>query len=346
MMTEQRDEQTLQPFGRYLAQMEQVPLLGQVVLYSIFDGRVTRPQLAGWFDELGLDPAFLPAEIRMVDAFERATGDVKHTYSLGGPPKPKHDKRGDSEEEQDGEPRVATLLVRHVKRGPNAVVRHLVREVRDAEHERLEYDVKVGECIFRRAADSTTGAGELAVAPDFTAVPDPEEQQEIRAVLDRIAADFRHRCQFLTGDRLRAVVRDQVETLNALKVRPTGGVYFVHAQYRQTLVRLRDLVKRFGAGSNLYLIPLPDEAELRDMVVQAFRTKTREDLERLAREIAAAATADPVRQSVVEALNRQYRRLKEAADEHQQLLAVDLEDTGAALELVRDQLVGLLTAVA
>jgi Family of unknown function (DUF6744) len=336
MMTEQQP----QSFEAYVTRMEQAPLLGQVALYSIFDGQVTHDRLAGWFDELHLDPAFLPPPIRMVDAFERVTGDVKHTYPLATA---KQGKRGSDEE--DGEARVATLLVRHVKRGPDAIVRHLVREVRDAEQETLEYDVKVGECAFRRDPGSTNGAGKLTVAADFTAVPDPGEQREIRMVLDRIAADFRHRCQYLTGDRLRAVVRDQIEGLNALKVRPTGGVYFVHAQYRETLVRLRDLVKRFGAGSNLYLIPLPDETELRDMVVQAFRTKAREDLERLAKEIAAARRADPVRQATVEALDRQFRRLQEAAAEHQKLLAVDLEDTGAALDLVRLQIIGLLTAV-
>jgi hypothetical protein len=40
--------------------MEHAPLLGHLVLYSIFDGRVTRDDLARWFTELGLNPAFLP----------------------------------------------------------------------------------------------------------------------------------------------------------------------------------------------------------------------------------------------------------------------------------------------
>jgi Family of unknown function (DUF6744) len=337
-------EQDQQPFTQYLAGMEQVPLLGHLVLYSIFDGHTTRERLGGWFEELDLDPVFLPPEIRPVDAFEKVTGDVKHTYPLDDPAA--HQDGQGRRKRDEGEPRVATLLVRHVRRNGDVVVRHLVREVRDAEQERLDYEVKVGECVFRRDTTSGAlpGAGQLHTAADFAGVPDEREQREIRAVLDQVAADFRHHCRYLTGDRLRATVRNYVEALNAIKVRPTGGVYFVHEQYRGTLVKLRELVKRFGAGSGLYLVPLPDEAELREMVVQAFRTKARDDLQRLAKEIAAACRADSVRESTVEALHKRFRQLEAAAGEHGRLLAVDLEDTGDALDLVRRQLHGLLTA--
>lgn len=37
------------------------PLLGHLVLYSVFEGEVTPGQLHLWFTQLGLDAAFLPA---------------------------------------------------------------------------------------------------------------------------------------------------------------------------------------------------------------------------------------------------------------------------------------------
>src|ERR1700722_12768759 len=63
------------------------PLLGHMVLYSVFDSQVTPGQLQLWFTELGLDPAFLPGPIRAVDAFEKVTGPsgVRDSYPLDDP---------------------------------------------------------------------------------------------------------------------------------------------------------------------------------------------------------------------------------------------------------------------
>jgi hypothetical protein len=324
-------------FGGYLAAMERAPLLGHLVLYSIFDGQVTRDGLAGWFTEFGLDPAFLPPEIRAVDAFEKVTGDVKVTYPLDGPPPGRRGRR------QAGRGRTATLMVRHVRRDGDQIVRHLVREIRDEQQTRLSYDVKVGECVFRRdtAPEAAHGAGSLHLAPDFTVVPSQAEQQHIRAVLDHIGDSYRRHCTYLTGDRLRGVIRTYVETLNAIKVRPTGGVYFVHRRYQPALDALRDLVKRFGAGSHLVRVPLPDQAEMRQMVIAAWRTKAKDDLDRLARDIAAVQRAEPG-QVAVHALYKRFQTLQSAATEHTQLLNTSLDDTGAALQLVRAQLGSLL----
>lgn len=330
-------------FDQYLAAMGRTPVLGHLALYSIFDGPVTRDDLARWVYELGLDPALLPAEPRPVDAFEKVTANIRHSYLLGERPTGRR-RRG---KDGDGEGQSATLMVRHVRRDPHTIVRHLVREVRDEHAVRLSYDVKVGECVFHRDTNQGTapGAGSLHVTPDLAVVADPAEQQEIRAVLETITAEFRRHCTFLGGDRLRATVRRYIESMNAIRVRPTGGVYFVHRQYQPTLTKLRDLVERFGAGSHLYRIPLPDEEEQRAMVIEAFRTKAKEDLERLAEEIADAQRRDDTRQSTLEALHRRFRDLADTAAEHGKLLSVDLQDTEAALGLVRMQL-GSLFATA
>jgi hypothetical protein len=53
------------------------------------------------------------------------------------------------------------------------------------------------------------------------------------------------------SDRLRTLVRTYVEGLNAVKVRASGGVYFVHNTYADRLESLRGFVKHFGGGSCL-----------------------------------------------------------------------------------------------
>jgi hypothetical protein len=55
-----------QDFTRYLGGLEgqDAPLLGHLVLYSVYESQVTPGQLALWFDQLGLDKIWLPGGIR------------------------------------------------------------------------------------------------------------------------------------------------------------------------------------------------------------------------------------------------------------------------------------------
>jgi hypothetical protein len=57
-------------------------------------------------------------------------------------------------------------------------------------------------------------------------------------------------------------------------VRPTGGVYFVYRTHDATLSALRVLVSRFGEGSHLSRVPIPDQDEMREMVIAAFTTRS------------------------------------------------------------------------
>jgi hypothetical protein len=195
----------------YLESMDAdgTPLLGYMVLYSVFDSEVTPAQLQLWFTELGLDAAFLPGPICAVDAFEKVTGPsgIRHSYPLDDPAGSTRRRRNP----QDGKGREATLMIRHVRRDKDQIVRHLVREVRDEASIRLSYDVRLAELTFRR---------------------------------------------------------DQA-----------------HAT---TLTALRELVSRFGTGSHLSRVPIPDQAEMREMIIAAFTTKSRDDLSKLAADIATA----------------------------------------------------------
>lgn len=74
MTTQQHSPGPEAPAG-YLTTMDgdDAPLLGHLVLYSILEDKITPAQVQLWFTELGLDPSFVPAEIRPVDVFEKIT---------------------------------------------------------------------------------------------------------------------------------------------------------------------------------------------------------------------------------------------------------------------------------
>lgn len=328
----------------YLQAMEtgDAPVLGHLVLYSVFEGTVTRDDLERWFGELGLDTGFIPGPIRPVDAFEKVTGPsgVRLSYPLGtGQPRGRRRR-------QDGTGREATLMIRHVRRDSDQIVRHLVREVRDEASVQLSYDTRLGECIFRRdrSPAAAHGAGTLQISPHHHAIGQlpPGEQDKAAQVLAEIADAYRRHCSYLSADRLRAVIRGYIEALNAIRVRPTGGVYFIHRTHGRTLAALRELVARFGAGSHLARIPLPDQDEMREMIITAFTTRSGEELSRLARDIAAAQRDGHTGQATVTALHKRFRDLQVATTEHAQLLSTSLDDTTAALKLVSTQLASLL----
>ncbi|WP_433379326.1 DUF6744 family protein [Streptosporangium sp. CA-115845] len=334
---------TLAAFSNY-ASLEggQTPILGHLVLYSIFEGKVTVDMMRRWFLELGLDSAFVPGEIREIDAYERVTGKtgVRVTYSLDGAP------AGRRRRAPGDKAREATLMIRHVSREGLRLVRHLVREVRDEGRSRLTYDTRLAEVVFwRDPLDSgKPGKGTLQVIPDHAAITAlaPEEQAKVRETLDKIEAEFRYQCTYLTSDRLRTVIRTYVEALQAVRVRATGGVYFVHRAHADTLAALRELTERMGGGSHLARVPLPDQEEMREMVIAAFTAKAKEDLNKLAADI-AAAQREGHSDATIAGLHKRFRALQAATAEHSTLLSSSLKETKDALLLVNAQFSNLLS---
>jgi hypothetical protein len=349
-MTEQQEKEQEaggDVFARYVDAMGDAPLLGYLVLYSVFDGTVSPAELAWWFAELGLDAGMLPGPIRADGAFETVTSNTTLSYDIPGP-----DPAGLLPGRDPAVPRTATLMVRKVRRDGQNIVCHVVREVRESAETRLDYTDGVADVTFCRDTyrGAAPGAGTLRVYPNPSAIP-AEEHERLRQMLTTLSEQFDRHSHFLTGDKIRVMLRAYIESLHAIRVRPTGGVYFVHHRHHKALGALRTLIQRFGQGSHLYSVPLPDKAEMRDMVIESWRTKARQDLQKLATDIAAAqATArhrgTRVSQKAIEALYRKFQALQADAGEHSTLLSADLDETAAAMQLVSIQLTGLLAQAA
>ncbi|MER7129727.1 DUF6744 family protein [Streptosporangium saharense] len=332
----------------YTEALEQggAPILGHLVLYSVYDGRVTPDQLALWVQQLGLDAAMLPGPIRAMDVFERVTGPkgVRASYPLADPASTAPGGRR-RRRPTDGTAVEALLMVRHVRRDTDRIVRHLVREVRDETQTRLSYDARLAEIVFEydRAPTAAIGDGSLAVKPNRAAIAGlPEaEQTRVQDLLADLEDTYRQGCHFLTGDRLRGMIRAYVEGLDAIRIRPTGGVYFVTREHSDTLSRLRELVARMGEGSHLSRIPLPDQGEMREMITNAYATRATSELQALALDI-AAARRDGLTGAAVQTLHKKFQTLQASAAAHSELLSSSLEDTTQAMQTVQLQLISLL----
>ncbi|MFI6290066.1 DUF6744 family protein [Nonomuraea sp. NPDC050790] len=344
--------ETLDHFAAYATAMENgdTPVLGHLVLYSIFDGRVTRDDLHRWFLECGLDDTFLPPPIRESDAFERVTGPagVRTSYRLADSTAPHAGATGGRRRRDPAEKVTAvTLMVRHVSRDDLSITRHLVREVRDEGRAQLSYDTCLAELKFWRdpLQSGVPGRGRLQITPHLTAINQlsVSEQAKVTATLDEIKETYGRQCRFYTSDRLRAVIRTYVEGLNAVRVRASGGVYFVHRAHAAPLAGLRALTAKFGAGSHLARVPLPDQEEMREMVIAAFTTKAKEDLDKLALDI-ADARANGTTEARFQSLYNRFQALQASTSEHSELLSASLDDTKSSLQMVHAQFANLFTA--
>jgi hypothetical protein len=81
------------------------------------------------------------------------------------------------------------------------------------------------------------------------------------------------------------------------------------------------------------------------MVISAFVTRSDDELQKLARDIAGARQAE-AGPATIQALHNRFRGLQAAAAEHEQLPGGSIGDTRATMQLVSAQLTSLLLAQA
>jgi len=86
---------------------------------------------------------------------------------------------------------------------------------------------------------------------------------------------------------------------------------------------------------------LPDRDEMRDMVISAFVTRSKEELDKLGAEIRQAQTAGADK-ATVQTLYKRFAELQAAAAEHEQLLSGSIDDAQASMRLVQLQLASLM----
>jgi hypothetical protein len=338
-------------FDAYLEAMKEagMPVLGYTVWFTITDdAAVTRQQLETWFLELGLHPGLLPGPPRAVDAFEKTTGETKLTYPLDGrPPRIKGQRQP---RRRVGElQREATLFVAHVARDAKHgwIERHLVRKVRDEENLKLEYKTKLAWCVFQKDKASTAeaGAGAMQIRRDDAAIAalDPAERAHVEEMIAELEAQFDRRCRYITGNRLRTMVREIMDKLNTVLLKPSGGVYFVPRQHADTVHALHTLVARFGGDSSFDLLPVPELDRMRTVIGSAFTRQAKAELDKLAADLAAALQAETVDKNVINALTSRFQDVQKATAEHAELLGTTLSETEASLQTVNIQLVSLLS---
>ncbi|WP_109530024.1 DUF6744 family protein [Nocardia aurea] len=318
------------------------PVLGYVIVYSVYGGEITLDEATRQFQQLRLDTTILPGPLRADDAFLRVTGSdgVRDTYNLDH--LDTDTASGPSTQTPGGPVRSARLMIRPVRRGSDRIVRHIVREERDEKATTLSYDEHLGDVTFERSTGEH-GSGQLVIRLDDPAVAalSDAEKRRVYALVDTVQQRYRWQCTYLGADRIRSMLLDYMRRLEAVPVRPTGGVYFVTADHAHTLEGLHRFVAGVGGQSMFARIPLPDQAEMRQLIIRAFIDASRDALQKLSLDI-ATARRNGASANKTKALLDRFLSLKAQTASYSRRLQNSLDETSSSFDLVHTQLDALL----
>lgn len=338
-LTQYKDQLAGLPASRFI---------GSIVWYSIAGGqergvdgkrttvpvRVHQDLLAAWFEEFEIDPAYLPPRIKKIDAFRAATTQVrKREYPL-----------------DEGGTRFGQLRIDEVKSDPEQVIRHVVRIVRDERKEQLSMDHLATIKFIRggRTARGKRHSGDHVKWAILSRVQG-EDRVQVEALLDEFDERYEDLSNHLHSPALRGIVRNfLVTSLNAISMKTSGGLYFVHKNKWPQVAAIQQLVRRLGPTCSLEDMPLVDNSDKRRMLTEAFEVEIEEECQALLRLIAEANEKAPggrINHRKYAELNAAFQEISTRSDEYSEMLDVTQGRAADALEVALNSVMEMASRV-
>lgn len=299
--------------------------LGRLVWYSVTEE--TKVNYSDFCGEIlnvystlnGTIPPVLPPAPRDVDVFKRACTAAKRV-NVPAPVNVAYSK--------------SNYTVRPAGSDETKVWRVIVREDLDTENHSLGYTE-----LVKIAYDRNMNAIMFTplVAPTDDAVA-PEMSKDIQDYYTREAGN-------LTAYFIREYVRRMLERdLYAIRVRPSGGVYFIHEQYAPVVEALETAMSNIADkyGSSMHSLPLLDDGKQREMLRAAFESESVGEVDRLLGDVSEILRDN--KQISMERYQKfaedQNALVKKVAD-YSDLLDQALDLTGSRLEMLQDVMFNL-----
>ena len=302
---------------------DRYPILGYLAWYSLRDVMITREDLGRLFDRHGISRTKLPAKISPANAFRRATRKV-HVEQIR---KRKEDVSGTS----------SVVMIRNVANNEREIVKHIIAEIRDLANKKLSYET-VGTLIFDKTDGMMRG----------TALAKHQK------VVDRATEYYEEMCKFYNGVHIRAAVRGMVWETNPVKVRPTGGVFFVSKEHKDLIESLEGMVAETNAfgversGEALFeSIPLMDLEKQRKMIFDKYESQCELSVDATLAELATLLKSDatPSKKVIARYIDN-AKSLKAGIESYEGLLERDMNLGRAKLSVLQHQTNALLNKAA
>lgn len=348
----------LNDYRSRLADLPEDRFIGTIMWYSISqfldnkDGtkttvpvRVTRDQLEVWFEELDLNLAYLPPVIKKVDAFRKASTAAETSYPLAT------------------EGMTAKLRVEEIDYNNEFVLRHILRDVHD-KRSKTSTTAHVATLKFMRGGRTSQGTRKsgqtykhtinhtlvelgLDNKPTGRIYPlEASDRFEVEKLIAAFDARYTDLSANLHSDAIRAVVRSYLSDLNAIGVKPSGGVYFVHISRQKTVDALQRLVQKVGQGCTFHQLPLLNTLDQREMLTEAYQTEVQDKVTLLLKTVtqmngASKAKGGKIAPADYTKVMDAYRDIASRSEEYTRVLGLAQGRAGSALDLALDAVIDM-----
>ncbi|MBY9079525.1 hypothetical protein KIH86_27470 [Paenibacillus sp. HN-1] len=207
-------------------------VIGHLTWHSLSEMLITPNELKDKLVLSGLGEGWMPHEIRLPDAFRRATSDKY---------------------KQEVAPGVyENYMYREVASTNEFVQRNLVCETKDTKGRRLDYHSDAGSVVLDRKTGKVDTGFVTATA-----------QQLVSSAAQR----FEIYRQNYGATTLRTLVSNILKSMSPTPVRPSGGIYFVPKQFDSQLQSLVQFVTSLEKGE-AEKIPLIDTKDMKNMITR------------------------------------------------------------------------------
>lgn len=300
--------------------LNQYPILGHLVWYSLRDVRVKRAQLEQLLTDANISNFHMPPEIRPPDAFRRATSAIATQIPI---------------ELENG--RLEHIMIREVYSDSKEIVRHIIREETDRKNKRIEYG-KIGQVVFNRTLEKMT----VGINPQY-------EHHK-----NRLLQKYKEFEEMYVGKHIRDMVYKMLHSTVPVSVRPAGGVYFVAKEHSDLIESLETFVEstnKYGTTVTdpavLESVPMLDIVKQRQLIFNRYEDQVTVSVDTTMTELTKIlkSTTTPTKGQLKNYVNK-VKDLKGGIAKYEELLKQDLITSRNKCQILQDQVKSLLDKAA
>jgi hypothetical protein len=294
-----------------LAPVEEGQQLGVLFWATIRELRIEPSRLKNILTAT-IGEKYMPTPLTPRDAFRRATGRLE--------------KKGI--DLPNGT--TLNLLVRPVTNSGADLVRHLVREIVDTNNRRLEYKPVIEFTIGHGGHPRTRDLGPLG----------PAETPS----LSEFTTYFLQETSAYSAQFIRLIIQDFLKSVQALTVRPSGGVYFIPAFHWAQVETLKQFISALDqyqekGPSRAFTVPVISDDEQKTMVeisLQDQVTKASQEMMREAKTIIITAKkkGKPIGAERFKTFVKHSREMSSLANTYRAFLGLEQDKLEGTLEVV------------
>jgi hypothetical protein len=319
------------------ASTSQLPLIGYTVFWRLSGIRVSHPNLERALQATGFDK-YLPVPPTPRVALRRALAEwikakqrIARTLQL----------QQDDEDQDTNDGHRSRTLIRIINRaGSEHLFYALVAEDIDFSALGLSYGTALRILLHKKT-------GEMICTTDAEGVIDA--QRESQQITNELAPYWRqYRDLFISRD-LSQMMREIIDGMNAVSLRQSGGVYFVPASERDSLLRLRQLIadipRVVDRDPFVCALGVPNAVDAKRGLSNAVHAGLLDEINSLRGELGRMSeSGDRVREKTIAQRLVVYKRLKAKAEMYQDLLGIRQDQVRAGVAELEREALNLLAA--